>query len=32
MRVKVIFLNLDIQDSWTLTEEQEKALGLNKEE
>mgnify|MGYP005845300111 CR=1 FL=1 len=31
MRIKVIFLNLDIQESWTLTDEQEKALGLNRQ-
>jgi len=28
MKIKTIFLNLDIQDTWTLSAEQEKALDL----
>jgi len=31
MKIKTIFLNLDVQESWVLTEEQERAFGLHRE-
>lgn len=32
IKIRTIFLNIDLQDKWELNEKQEKALGLSKEE
>jgi hypothetical protein len=29
VKIKVIFLNLDVQDNWQISDEQQKAIGLN---